>query len=84
MITVEELIVQSLYHRLVLITVRRSDGKQPSPKDQENVDSDQAQKEASDTSVTENGSPDQGLGIISQSFNLSSIFIQMTMDVNKL
>jgi hypothetical protein len=26
MITVEELIVQSLYHRLVLVTVRRSNG----------------------------------------------------------
>lgn len=64
MITVEELIVQSLYHRLVLITVRRSDGKQSSGKSQSNVDSDQNKEESNGSLPAENGLPDQGLGII--------------------
>jgi len=62
MITVEELIVQSLYHRLVLVTVRRSNVEQSAEGQKEGRHQEAGLEQDSSGIVPENGTLDKGLG----------------------
>ena len=69
MITVEELIVQSLYHRLVLITVRRTNDTS-SDEQGDSVDGDVVGAVAAQQSKL----PDSGLGN-----NISKLFVYLCL-----